>query len=108
MAPIANKTNDNLRNNLHKTRSSGKAQVTYRESNCPICLIQFKTSIVTNCGHQFCNLCLKKCMKRSKDCPVCRNRLVKNLFMEFSEYFHGNGNERNARRATKNSKPNEK
>lgn len=47
---------------------------------CPICLVsnldQNETHIrKTECGHQFCDQCIKTWLSKSKTCPLCRTKL---------------------------------
>ena len=56
---------------------SGKQQ--YLDSPaCPICLLEVKNPICTDCGHTFCTECLEKFKGHLSDgclnaCPLCRN-----------------------------------
>jgi hypothetical protein len=43
--------------------------------DCPICL-NHKTTIKTNCGHNFCNYCINKWTITNDKCPMCRQILV--------------------------------
>lgn len=41
--------------------------------NCPICFEMFKEPIIGgNCGHSFCNECVKGC--NSNECPLCKEK----------------------------------
>lgn len=42
---------------------------------CPICLEELKDNItITNCNHQFCDICFKELMDSDKiECPLCRS-----------------------------------
>lgn len=42
---------------------------------CPICYEEIKTSVTSNCGHQFCYSCFSKFIENSPDCPMCREKL---------------------------------
>lgn len=42
--------------------------------SCPICLEIFRQPTVTNCGHSFCEQCIKSFFR--KPCPVCRKKVT--------------------------------
>ncbi len=39
---------------------------------CVICL-NSDTNIITNCGHKFCQDCIKSWCNKNITCPTCRN-----------------------------------
>jgi hypothetical protein len=49
---------------------------------CSVCLNEYETSgdrqcAITQCGHAFCSLCLKKILRsQQKACPKCRSELI--------------------------------
>ena len=43
--------------------------------DCPICL-NHKTTIKTNCGHNYCNYCINKWTITNDKCPMCRQILI--------------------------------
>ncbi len=45
---------------------------------CPICLKDFDDNniSITDCNHEFCNICLNKWLDRNRiDCPKCRQNI---------------------------------
>ena len=42
---------------------------------CCICMDDIKLPAMTNCGHIFCSLCLKKCLEQKNICPICKTNL---------------------------------
>ena len=45
---------------------------------CPICLKDFDDNniSITDCNHEFCNVCLNKWLDRNRiDCPKCRQNI---------------------------------
>ncbi|XP_021960770.1 tripartite motif-containing protein 5 [Folsomia candida] len=48
------------------------------ECSCMICEEIFVDATVTQCGHTFCDLCVKKwyCTSPKQDCPMCRQPLA--------------------------------
>ena len=40
--------------------------------SCPICLHAFDAPVVTKCGHQFCEGCIRSAIQFKKECPQCR------------------------------------
>ena len=61
---------------------------------CPICLSRVISAKRSNdCRHIFCSLCLKKWIKQSPFCPVCRKPIKKLVNVNLSEEwvtFQGN------------------
>ena len=54
---------------------------------CPICcrtLYPFCYPIANSCGHVFCKLCLEELIPVDDKCPVCRDPLQPDLFVELS------------------------
>jgi len=47
---------------------------TTKEMECPICYEEFKTDIVSKCGHCACEKCMvKMCQANVMTCPMCRS-----------------------------------
>jgi len=72
----ANQTNSN-----EKTQS-GSTPIR-KTIKCPVCLDDYsmfrvlgKQLVSTNCGHLFCNNCIKEVIKTSKSCPNCRKKIA--------------------------------
>lgn len=42
---------------------------------CPICNLEFKSPIVTKCGHHFCEACILKHFQKKTKCFVCGESL---------------------------------
>ncbi|CAM5098190.1 unnamed protein product [Natator depressus] len=45
------------------------------EATCPVCLEYFKDTVITNCGHNFCQACTAQCWEgpnTATSCPQCR------------------------------------
>jgi RING finger protein 113A len=42
---------------------------------CPICNSEFKSPIVTKCGHHFCEACILQHYKKKTKCFVCGSSL---------------------------------
>ena len=48
---------------------------------CPICFKEMNSNelCITDCNHEFCNVCLNKWLDRNRnDCPKCR-KIIKNF-----------------------------
>lgn len=43
---------------------------------CPICHSPFKSTYVTTCGHRFCEECIRECVNRRHQCPICNSRIT--------------------------------
>ena len=47
---------------------------TTKEMECPICYENFKTNIISKCGHCVCEDCMiKMCASNHTNCPMCRS-----------------------------------
>lgn len=53
---------------------------------CPICYEENKTSIVTDCGHVFCEECITRATESTYACPCCRNTCKKFFFDKHKDY----------------------
>ncbi len=42
---------------------------------CPICLEEDAPFVSMPCKHEVCEVCLRKIMENSKECPMCRANL---------------------------------
>ncbi|EGK96623.1 AGAP013215-PA [Anopheles gambiae str. PEST] len=76
---------------LHKynLRSKGPPRyVQFSDSECPICLEDYSAPVIVNCGHSFCSVCIQECIKMAglALCPICKEQLVKSLFIYDTEY----------------------
>ncbi len=46
-------------------------------TDCSICFENMKDNIKLNCGHIYCNRCIKKWLtEKSNTCPTCRKEIV--------------------------------
>ena len=45
-------------------------------NKCPICL-ESKELLTLICGHNTCATCMNSCYREKKECPICRNKLLK-------------------------------
>ena len=62
-----------------KAEEDGKKAVLSQmedEFTCMICHELFVDSVTLSCAHSFCEMCLRSWMKKKKECPVCRGRIV--------------------------------
>ena len=50
-----------------------KKPETYNSKECPICLETIKNLVVINCGHSFCEKCIKNI---NITCPMCREYIT--------------------------------
>ncbi|KAI8147528.1 hypothetical protein BJV82DRAFT_349896 [Fennellomyces sp. T-0311] len=46
------------------------------ELNCPICLQVLTDIRSTPCGHSFCEACIKKALRSSAECPMCKQHVT--------------------------------
>ena len=49
------------------------------KEECCICMDK-QSTIITDCKHQFCKLCIKKTLDNSNNCPLCRQDIKDKLF----------------------------
>eukprot|EP00457_Paulinella_chromatophora_P008617 gb/GEZN01008657.1/.p1 GENE.gb/GEZN01008657.1/~~gb/GEZN01008657.1/.p1 ORF type:complete len:447 (-),score=75.43 gb/GEZN01008657.1/:62-1354(-) len=59
----------------------------YEAFICSICLEDFTDVHMTECGHNFCEVCIRESLDRRKICPLCQrpttpDRLIRNHTME--------------------------
>ena len=45
-------------------------------SSCPICLCAIENKYETECGHIFCDACIKQWICVHNNCPVCRHNFT--------------------------------
>jgi E3 ubiquitin-protein ligase SHPRH len=51
-----------------------------RQSSCGVCLTQFDTGVLSECGHFFCMDCTKAWIQKMRKCPTCNLTIdIKNL-----------------------------
>uniref|UniRef100_A0A182K0I9 RING-type domain-containing protein n=1 Tax=Anopheles christyi TaxID=43041 RepID=A0A182K0I9_9DIPT len=62
--------------------------VQFSDTECPICLEDYTVPVIVNCGHSFCSTCIEECIKMAglSLCPICKDTLVRNLFIYNTEY----------------------
>uniref|UniRef100_A0A182NKV2 RING-type domain-containing protein n=1 Tax=Anopheles dirus TaxID=7168 RepID=A0A182NKV2_9DIPT len=62
--------------------------VIFSDVECPICLGDYNSPVIVNCGHSFCKACIEECRKTGNrmTCPVCKEKLVVELFIESVDY----------------------
>ncbi|CAG8439587.1 6477_t:CDS:10 [Diversispora eburnea] len=44
-------------------------------SRCPICKEFFNTPMISECGHTYCSLCIRRSLATDQVCPICRVNL---------------------------------
>ena len=49
------------------------------KEECCICMDK-QSTIITDCKHQFCKLCIKRTLDNSENCPLCRQNIKDKLF----------------------------
>ncbi|CDQ69425.1 unnamed protein product [Oncorhynchus mykiss] len=61
---------------------SSTARSTPTTISCPICMDMFgeiidggRTLVSSQCGHLFCNTCIRDSLAKSQTCPTCRKKL---------------------------------
>lgn len=61
-------------NNSENDDESSKDDASTDDDICPICYTEtdFAEQTFTQCGHMFCTTCLRKWLKSSNTCPLCR------------------------------------
>ena len=56
---------------LEKMKSDG-----VKEEECSICMDMMKEPTLTNCGHIYCFECIKSCLVRKPECPLCKKQIL--------------------------------
>jgi len=57
------------------------------ECRCSICYNPFTQCVITQCGHNFCNICITQWLKQKHSCPMCKasvtpDKLIRNYAMD--------------------------
>jgi len=55
----------------------GQKEAELKEFECPICCNIMRGATETDCGHLFCESCIKSWMKIKQKCPICKSRIAK-------------------------------
>ena len=56
--------------------------------NCGICLKESENLMITDCGHTFCEDCLKDWVSKNNSCPKCNNIIYKDEYNKSSNFIH--------------------
>ncbi|XP_065912286.1 uncharacterized protein [Dysidea avara] len=48
----------------------------YDHVKCPICHSSYRSAYMTTCGHRFCEECIRECVNRRHQCPICNTRIT--------------------------------
>jgi len=48
-----------------------------KEFECPICCNTMRRATETDCGHLFCESCIKSWLKIKQKCPICKSKIAK-------------------------------
>lgn len=49
------------------------------KTSCPICLDEYKEGDILRglyCSHQFHEICLKEWVKKKRECPLCKTKII--------------------------------
>ncbi|XP_062977805.1 zinc finger protein RFP-like [Elgaria multicarinata webbii] len=46
-----------------------------RHVTCPVCLNYFSGPVTLQCGHSFCETCIRRCLEEAAKCPQCRAKV---------------------------------
>ena len=85
----------NYNNMINNKNMEGKLKMNklkLKTFECPICLDLFENPVNDNCGHTFCEECLKECLNNSRVCPISKkkiksyapNLILKHLFTQIT------------------------
>ncbi|XP_062977806.1 tripartite motif-containing protein 10-like [Elgaria multicarinata webbii] len=44
-------------------------------ATCPVCLNYFSGPVTLQCGHSFCEICIRRCLEEAAKCPQCRAKV---------------------------------
>lgn len=53
------------------------------DEECPICISTLLKPILTKCGHIYCFECIKQCMQKKSECPLCKKVLKETDLMAY-------------------------
>lgn len=53
-----------------------KEQIATAGNLCSICHDEFKTPVLLECQHIFCEVCVCKWLDREQTCPLCRAKIA--------------------------------
>jgi SWI/SNF-related matrix-associated actin-dependent regulator of chromatin subfamily A3 len=63
-------------NYLYKILEKLKSPEEFKDEECIICMDTLNNPTVTQCGHIFCYDCIKLCLARVHNCPMCKADLT--------------------------------
>lgn len=52
------------------------------QEECPICMDDLKSPVITHCKHVYCGACIRKVVEMQGKCPMCRNQLSEEHLLE--------------------------
>lgn len=52
------------------------------QEECPVCIEDLKSPVITHCKHTFCHACIAKVIEIQHKCPMCRAELSEDKLVE--------------------------
>ncbi|OIW31626.1 RAD5-like protein [Coniochaeta ligniaria NRRL 30616] len=52
------------------------------QEECPVCIEDLKSPVITHCKHTFCHACISKVIEIQHKCPMCRAELSEDKLVE--------------------------
>lgn len=52
------------------------------QEECPVCMENLQSPVITHCKHSFCHPCISKVIEIQHKCPMCRGELTEDKLVE--------------------------
>lgn len=74
------------------------------QEECPVCIDDLKSPVITYCKHTFCRVCIAKVIEVQHKCPMCRAELSEDKLVEPAPELSATQEEQELDTETKSSK----
>ena len=81
-----NKLDEKLYSKKEKTREEIRVMAE-SQLQCPVCSEVIVGATTINCGHTFCEFCLREWQKKKSNCPLCRTDIKHKVAVRILDEF---------------------